>query len=459
MEVGQSSGSNPSDEVWAKLVPSDSSYGSIEISLDDTTICSQISSSSDKLEWCQIIRNSDRCSATIRNKSSNLLLVDGAILESEDAVGIKCGCEIVPAPTRKEHISYKFEVMPVQEQKSKNKLKISLDAEHTKCCICLNVWHDVVTVAPCLHNFCNGCFSEWLKTCQKKHSSVLCPHCRAVVQFVGRNHFLCGIEEDILEADASLRRSAEELALLDSYATIKSNLVITNKNHQKRARLTVHVERDEMERPCPQCGTQIGGFCCTESTVHLQCHACGGMMPSRSDISIPQHCLGCDRAICGAYWHAQGVTWTHHHPVCHLETFRPVSEHRVSNIPSVAHERNQFEQDITNSCMRQMGKTLQEVISIWVAKLDNREIDRSRMPLKHPDLITGSTHVCNDCYNKLVSFLLYWFRISLPIHLLPPEASNREDCWYGHACRTQHHSVNHARKHNHVCRPTRGSHT
>lgn len=41
----------------------------------------------------------------------------------------------------------------------------------------------------------NGCFSEWLKRCQEKHSSILCPQCRAVVQFVGRNHLLHTIEE------------------------------------------------------------------------------------------------------------------------------------------------------------------------------------------------------------------------------------------------------------------------
>lgn len=31
--------------------------------------------------------------------------------------------------------------------------QILLDPENAKCSICLNVWHDVVTVAPCLHNF------------------------------------------------------------------------------------------------------------------------------------------------------------------------------------------------------------------------------------------------------------------------------------------------------------------
>lgn len=31
--------------------------------------------------------------------------------------------------------------------------QIPLDVEHAKCSICLNIWHDVVTVSPCLHNF------------------------------------------------------------------------------------------------------------------------------------------------------------------------------------------------------------------------------------------------------------------------------------------------------------------
>ncbi|KAK9691701.1 hypothetical protein RND81_09G213200 [Saponaria officinalis] len=460
MEVGQSSGSNFSDEVWAKLVPSDSNYASIEISSSDISICSHVSSTRDKLVWCQILRNPDRCSATIRNKRSEVILVDGASLPSEEVVGIKCGSEIVPASVREGHLSYKLEVMAVQEERSENKLKILVDSEHTKCSICLNVWHDVVTVAPCLHNFCNGCFSEWLRRCQEKHSSVLCPHCRGVVHFVGRNHFLHNIEEDILQADASLRRSPEELAVLDSYASIKSNLVITSgkKNSRKRVRSPVYEANDEMEPPsCPQCASQIAGFQCNESTVHLQCHSCGGMMPSRTDINIPQHCIGCDRAFCAAYWHTQGVPRTEHHSMCNVDSFKRISERRVSSIPSVAHEGNQFERDITERCIRQTGKSLEVVVSEWVTKFNNREIDRSTLPLLHSDGINGDTHVCNDCYDKVVSFLLYWFRISLPNHLLPPEAANREDCWYGYACRTQRHSVDHARKRNHVCRPTRGA--
>ena len=34
--------------------------------------------------------------------------------------------------------------------------QICVDVEHAKCSICLNIWHDVVTAAPCLHNFWYG---------------------------------------------------------------------------------------------------------------------------------------------------------------------------------------------------------------------------------------------------------------------------------------------------------------
>uniref|UniRef100_A0A5B7C9H2 Putative E3 ubiquitin-protein ligase CHFR isoform X1 n=1 Tax=Davidia involucrata TaxID=16924 RepID=A0A5B7C9H2_DAVIN len=459
MEHGEGSGSKSSEEIWAKLVPSDSRYSDVELRSNEAVICSEVkSSSTDKHEWCKITRNLDLCSATMQNKSLNTILVDEAVVRTEDTAVVRCGSEIIPGPLGEGYLSYRFKVMPTHES-CKKQLQICLDVEHAKCSICLNIWHDVVTVAPCLHNFCNGCFSEWLRRSQEKHSSVLCPQCRAVVQFVARNHFLHNIEEDILETDSSLKRSNEEVAVLDSYASIKSPFVINTgkKPCRKRTRSPPDEERGDVELPCPQCGTEFAGFQCNQNTIHLQCQECGGMMPSRTNTSVPQHCLGCDRAFCGAYWHAQRVGGSDSHPVCGCETFKPIRERTITRIPYLAHEKNRHEQDITERCIRQMGRTLQDVISDWITKLNNREIDRTRMPLNHAEMITAGTHICNDCYDKLVSFLLYWFRISLPKYLLPPDASQREDCWYGYACRTQHHSEEHARKRNHVCRPTRGS--
>lgn len=457
--------SNNGDDIWAKLVPSNSQHSDIRLTSSETLICSEISiSSSAKSEWCKIIRNVDLVSATIQNKSENEIIVDEMVVSVEETVVIRCGSEIIPCSDGegKGLLSYRFKVMPTCEP-FKRELQIFLDPEHAKCCICLSVWHDVVTVAPCLHNFCNGCFSEWLRRSQKKHSNVLCPQCRAVVHFVGRNHFLHSIEEDVLKADDSLKRSVEEIAVLDSYASIKSPLVLNTGKKNRRKRLRSPPEdfppeaESDVELPCPQCGTEFAGFRCNQSTVHLQCHSCGGMMPSRTS-AVAQHCLGCDRAFCGAYWNAQGVTRSDSHPMCSPETFKPIIERTITRLPFWVHEKNRHEQDITESCIRQMGRSLQDVISEWVTKMNNREIDRTSMPLNHAEMITAQTHTCIDCYDKLVSFLLYWFRITMPKHFLSPEASQREDCWYGYACRTQDHNEEHARKRNHVCRPTRGSH-
>ncbi|XP_058091148.1 uncharacterized protein LOC131237419 isoform X2 [Magnolia sinica] len=459
MTTGESSGTKSDQEIWAKLVPSDSRYSDVEMRSNEMLISSEITSSSlEKHTWCKISRTQDTNSAIVHNMSSNTIMVDELVLGKEESTAIKCGSEIIPGPDQKGYLSFSFKVLPTLKQ-CKNHVKISLDAEHAKCSICLNIWHDVVTVAPCLHNFCNGCFSEWLRRSQKQQKGVLCPQCRAIVHSVGRNHFLHNIEEVILQSIPSLMRSNEELALLDKYASIKSNLVIGSGKKIPRKRPFSPSIDDSlgMESVCPQCGTELGGFKCNQTTSHLQCQACWGMMPSRPTIGVPQNCLGCDRVFCGAYWQAQGVVANDFNIICNRETFQPISERTISIIPSCTHQNNRHEQDITERCIQQMGNSLQDVITDWIVKLNNREIDRTRMPINHADMINAGTHLCMGCYEKLVGFLLYWFRISIPKHLLPPDASKREDCWYGYACRTQHHNDEHAQKRNHVCRPTRGN--
>ncbi|XP_057419346.1 uncharacterized protein LOC130713587 isoform X2 [Lotus japonicus] len=224
-ERGESSASAsaiPSDQIWAKLVPSDSRYSDIVIWSDVTGICSEISATpSVKRCWCKIARNSDLCSATMENTSPNTILVDGAVVCNDETIAIKDGSEIISG-SDKGYVSYRFHIMSSPET-CQRELKICVDVENTKCSICLNIWHDVVTTGPCLHNFCNGCFSEWSRRSQAKCSIVLCPQCRAVVQFVKRNPFLRTIAEDIVRADSSLRRSDEEIALLDTHASVHTN--------------------------------------------------------------------------------------------------------------------------------------------------------------------------------------------------------------------------------------------
>uniref|UniRef100_A0A0E0QDS2 Uncharacterized protein n=1 Tax=Oryza rufipogon TaxID=4529 RepID=A0A0E0QDS2_ORYRU len=163
-----SSSPDAAGDVWAKLVPSDSVFPEVELAEDDAVVCSRVTpdGGGEVVAWCKIRRGGDVSAATIWNLSLDAIIVDGRVIQQE-AVDIKPGSEIVPGP-QKDGI------------------------ENAKCSICLNLWDDVVTVASCLHNF-------W-----------------TTVQLVGGNHFLHNIEE----------RSDEEIALLESYAPVKTNILI-----------------------------------------------------------------------------------------------------------------------------------------------------------------------------------------------------------------------------------------
>ncbi|MQM09901.1 hypothetical protein Taro_042782 [Colocasia esculenta] len=199
MEIGECSVAKGDDGgVWAKLVPADPQYSVIDIKSEETAICSAETSSSEvKQNWCVITKAPHPGAATIKNVSKGTILVDEAAVEVGEIMDIKCGSEIISGPYRKGHLVYTFKSTSTQNQDMNvmEGLMIPLDLENAKCSICLNIWHDVVTIAPCLHNFCNGCFSEWLRRSEKKFESVLCPQCRATVHCVGRNHFLHNIEE------------------------------------------------------------------------------------------------------------------------------------------------------------------------------------------------------------------------------------------------------------------------
>ncbi|XP_015697787.1 uncharacterized protein LOC102720372 isoform X2 [Oryza brachyantha] len=411
MDAGECSSSQPcapspdasGGGVWAKLVPADSAFPEVELDEEDPVVCSRVTpAGGEEVAWCEIRRGADASSATIRNLSSDAIIVDGRIIQQE-AVDIKPGSEIVPGPQKDGHLLYTFDITDLKDQ-DKNNIKIVLDIENAKCSICLTLWHDVVTVAPCLHNFCNGCFSEWLRrssaNSRDKSQSAACPQCRTAVQSVGRNHFLHNIEEAILQAFSSLQRSDEEIALLESYASVKTNIVLGKQRNQSRKRRLPRSndEIDHTDRAdslCPQCGAEFGGFRCSPGAPHLPCNGCGGMMPARPNTTIPQKCLGCDRAFCGAYWCSLGVSSSQHNPICDQETFKMISQRHISSVPVTIHGGNQYEKDITERCIQQSGKALQAVISEWTVKFDNKELANATTS-SLISCCTGSVYQCPE---------------------------------------------------------------
>ncbi|VAI03006.1 unnamed protein product [Triticum turgidum subsp. durum] len=170
MDSGECSNSNPSASspgaagVWAKLVPADSAYPEVAVAEGDAVVCSLVAPAAggEELAWCEIRRGGDASSATIRNLSSDAIIVDGRVIQQE-LVDIKPGSKIVPGPQEEGHLVYTFDITAAKDH-DKNNVKILLDIENAKCSICLNLWHDVVTVAPCFHNF--WYFSSFLSQSQ-----------------------------------------------------------------------------------------------------------------------------------------------------------------------------------------------------------------------------------------------------------------------------------------------------
>jgi len=90
--------------------------------------------------------------------------------------------------------------------------------ENLICCICQDILHDCVSVQPCMHCFCGGCYSDWMKR------SKLCPQCRKPVQHVAKNHTVNNLVQAYLKMRPEKRRDLEDLHNLDSKNTIKEGL-------------------------------------------------------------------------------------------------------------------------------------------------------------------------------------------------------------------------------------------
>jgi E3 ubiquitin-protein ligase CHFR len=87
------------------------------------------------------------------------------------------------------------------------KVDKSISDEMT-CGICIEVIHECVTLMPCLHNFCGGCFSDWMKRSQQ------CPKCRDPVSEARRNVTLNNIIDAYLKSHPEEKRDAAELKRL-----------------------------------------------------------------------------------------------------------------------------------------------------------------------------------------------------------------------------------------------------
>ena len=79
--------------------------------------------------------------------------------------------------------------------------------------------HQAVSLMPCLHTYCGGCFSDWLSRSKE------CPNCREAVIMVKKNSLINNSIESYLKVNPQLKRDAADLEAIDKLNIFKNDTV------------------------------------------------------------------------------------------------------------------------------------------------------------------------------------------------------------------------------------------
>lgn len=253
------------------------------------------------------------------------------------------------------------------EDKSDNDMSDKI-ADSIKCQICMEIIYQPVSLYPCLHNFCGGCFSDWNKR------SDDCPSCRTKVKEVKKNHMIFSLAEMYLKQHADAQRPQDELDALDKVNQFKQDRVILSKGGDSdsssseeetkttaRAAPTRGTRNIRGARPaprqravqnvCKQCPKAFEGYQCAPGQVHIQCITCKQFMPDRN---AQQKCAICTRVYCNAYWRASKCRVG----IATVDSYVPTA---FTIIKNSALNENKFEQNVVMDYLRKKKLQMQVV--------------------------------------------------------------------------------------------------
>ncbi|GFN96604.1 E3 ubiquitin-protein ligase chfr-like [Plakobranchus ocellatus] len=92
-------------------------------------------------------------------------------------------------------------------------------AETLVCIICHELLHDCISLQPCMHSFCSGCYSEWMELSQE------CPSCRLKVERINKNHIINNLVEAYLKVNPDKKRPDEDIQLLETKNKITRDML------------------------------------------------------------------------------------------------------------------------------------------------------------------------------------------------------------------------------------------
>ena len=358
------------------------------------------------------------------------------------------------------------------------------------CAICQSVFYQPVSLMPCLHSFCAGCYAAWEAKC---HGSPDCPSCRMPVKNVQIHHQLKSLAEAYVQEHPEERRPDEEIREMDAqFEPLRKRLAEKQKKKSRRGSDGEDNDDDEddddddddegggaggghqgggfanfllgnlgnpfafhaaaapmpvvaMQPPAPlrcrECDVPNAsdGYLCPMVPSHTTCFLCHRLMPNRDLASIK--CAGCLRPSCGVY----------------MDTACKSHFKKVSDFVSFQHQNgpflldNPYETAILVNYLNSKQIPLNTFASaVLVPRLGNLQCE------SFPN-VTPDSYLCSMCYNKMVCELAYAYRKEIPAADLPQAVAQRPDCHWGYKCRTQQHNAGHAQRFNHICAQTRNA--
>jgi Cysteine rich domain with multizinc binding regions/FHA domain/Zinc finger, C3HC4 type (RING finger) len=350
------------------------------------------------------------------------------------------------------------------------------EEEELTCGICSELFYKAVSLIPCLHSFCQGCYSQWMA------KSSQCPNCRSEVLAMRSNFTVNNLVSKYVKRNPSKWRTAEVMAELDALDKITPAMLNASVDVARHKSFDPYDNDDDDDddhdeydgdgdddddddddmqflgfggaglhvhgvgQPllftvqCAQCTTPgADGFQCSATSYHLRCTYCDQYFPDRRQTPAGAHqqCRLCHRAVCSA---------------CRDEHVKPLAEWHINSLdelpPPLARSANPFECTVIVDWLASQNRSVDDMYHEILTLIGDNTLHYSVQ-------IAPAMDACLLCAKRVLAGMLLPFRQRIPDEQLEEAIRNRPSCHWGRGCRTQHHSLSHASRYNHACEQTR----
>ena len=159
-----------------------------------------------------------RSRSTVSSETGELNL--GKISRKEAEKSIQESCEKIDEHEK----SKKFQKIENGEKNSDENNVVQLNESDLTCAICADVYHDPISLIPCVHSFCSGCISIWIT--RREPNSLNCPMCRTLIDAVCKNQLLQLDSDTYLSQNPSKIRTDGDVLYLDAVNIFEKDIVI-----------------------------------------------------------------------------------------------------------------------------------------------------------------------------------------------------------------------------------------